>query len=810
MTRLLKTPVFGTQNSLLSKTKFVDQSTSGKSFLAERLAAAGHLGGETARKIFLTSGKKEVLKNSVGGIDVNRIHFDSIEARAAARETFHKLEEEDRARTARVRAELQAVDDDGRIDFYDLIDGKVCNEFAGDVAALDAEEREDAPDALDRVQGLLPNAFLPFLERFSEGRRRERLQAILDKVGWKTLKLLDLDPPLLDAEADKAAWIYAKKHPEDDERYQKPEHRRGRTPKYWKAKLKKQVRQARPYIAMALGAVGGRNEFRPLYVSDFGVKCRRSELRHIRKTLEKLRIVNVNDPTVQIPMLEAHERKKIKEMAKRRMLLNIMQFRAEAIGAKAVWITITLPGRFHANPTNATPDTNDWDWRLGPKEAMAALQERYHQTMCMLRERGIRVWGFWDNQAQQDSTPHKHMVIFVHSEDEDKALREARDVATAFRNRFPGQHGCEASVIGDDHPNFKPRKDKRNEDETVASIIRYTARYSTKMATGVDGVELSGEIPDDDVPASEMERHAVWASERNARLHTVIGMDNQRAPSKIWDCVWKAAERGEAPADKRMELAVDWMRSTQDLLKEVVDKQTELDVLKKSGKNDLVGETILADDLKNLQIGLDENAYHTALLCGLWGDADMHSTEREWLCDVLDIKADEDLPIGPVPLRGERENAFGETIKETIGIAAPIIVDEETDDCLKIRMPDGTSRFVIPSDDETRQIILKAEKWEIMDADTAKELSDRAMQVRAEAKAKWDERQALEKDMRKALWESEKAKSAENDIEEGTESYDFIEVNKGLSDIGISPRICKNEIFDKPLAIENSPDDPPF
>ena len=765
MTAALETRFSSTQNEFTPRTKNVDDVRQGKSFLAQRLAAAPLLGRGFFRKEFESEFENG---GSVGG----------------------------------------------KVDFYDLLDGRFEPEtpeerLRADFAALDEEEREDAPDALDRVRDLLPNAYLPFLDQFGEVRKRERLQAILAMVGWKTLRLLDLDPALVEAEAEKSAWIYSKKYPADDERYQKPEHRRGRTSKHWKAKLKKRVRQARPYIAMALGAVGGKSDMRPLYVSDHGVSCRRAELRHSRKTLEKLRIVNVNDPLTQIPMLEANERKKIREMAKRRMFLNIMQFRAETIGAKAVWITLTLPGQFHPNPTNSTPDTNDWDWRLGPKEAMAALQERYHQTMCMLRERGIRVWGFWDNQAQQDSTPHKHLVVFVHSDDENKALNEARAVATAFRNRFPGQHGCEASVVGDDDPEFKPRNDQRGNEETVASIIRYTARYSTKMALGVDGVELAGEIPDDDIPASEMERHAAWASERNARLHTVIGMDSQRAPSKIWDCIWKAAERGEAPADERMGAAVEWMRWTQDILAEVVDKQNELKALETDDSSDPVDISIAKEELANLQIGLDENAYHTALLCGLWSDADMHSRELAWLGETLSVKSGKDIPLAPIPLRGERESAFGEMVKETIGIAAPIIVDEETDDCLKIRKSDGTAIFIIPSDDETRQIILKIEEWVIVDADKAKEMSEEALKIRAEQKAKWDEKQAEEKAMRKALWESEMAQSPENEIEEGKASFDFIEENKGLSDIAISPRICKILNFDKPLEALLQPDPPP-
>src|SRR5690606_23969481 len=84
------------------------------------------------------------------------------------------------------------------------------------------------------------------------------------------------------------------------------------------------------------------------------------------------------------------------------------------IGARTVWITITLPGRFHSNPTNAGREVEEWDPMLGPDEQMKEMQHRHHQTMNLLRELGCRPWGFWTAQAQQDGTVHRHLELFVH------------------------------------------------------------------------------------------------------------------------------------------------------------------------------------------------------------------------------------------------------------------------------------------------------------------------------------------------------------------------------------------------------------
>lgn len=60
----------------------------------------------------------------------------------------------------------------------------------------------------------------------------------------------------------------------------------------------------------------------------------------------------------------------------------------------------------------------------------------------------------------------------------------------------------------------------------------------------------------DGKPATDPERHTVWARERGAYLHTLKGADSKRSPGKLWDSIWKAAERGEIPDNPRICLAV--------------------------------------------------------------------------------------------------------------------------------------------------------------------------------------------------------------------------------------------------------------
>lgn len=766
MRPLLDTPVSGTQNYLTPETKFVDETRQGKSFLAERLAAAPRLGEGHYRKDFLNSFDAD---KSVGG----------------------------------------------KIDFYDLLDGKLEPEspeerLRADLAALDAEEISTNPklDRYDRIKGLLPAPFHPFFEQFDATRLKERLDAIVDKVGWKTLGLLDLDPFKLEAEADKAAWVYAQKHPESDPRFQKGEHRRGRTKKVWRGRLAKDVRNATAYIAAALGATGGQDDSRPLYVADFNVDRYRADQWKSREHMSKLRIVNKADPTTQIPMLEAHKRKKIAEAAKRRMWLDIQEFRAESIGARAIWTTLTLPGEYHPNPTNSTPNLNNWNLDLGPKEAMEAIQEKYSQSMNLLRWHKIRPWGFHTVQAQQDSTPHRHGLFFVHDTDEeitdqaasdDKVLKLARGVVREFRQRFPGDYGCDARIIGDEDEEFRPETGKNGKEETVGSVIRYAARYATRNITDGDGFcEAVGDNNGDgegwktqeEIPARDLERHAVWATERRARLCNMVGLDSRRSPSKIWEAIWKAADRGELPDDPRMSAAVELMIQAKRFLEDLVAIQAEYKDFKASSREDEEYEEESLAELKRLQRAVTGCAYHSSVMMGLWQDFDLHRNERAWMRDYFGLRPNDDLPLAPIPLRSVRQNAFDEDVKQIDGIAAACLVSkgrkgsekpELKGNEIALTAPDGSWVVVRPSNETQQQIILRVDEWEILDKDEAKKRADDVHSARLE---KQNER--LE-GHRAAYAAETMAVSPENSVEEGKTTHAISDGDEPLLLIAFAP-----------------------
>lgn len=121
-----------------------------------------------------------------------------------------------------MRAEFQAADSDGRIDFYDLADDTLSHQaiLAGDMTALDAEEDGNAygkhlprhttdfvapaekllsreARAHKHVVDFLPPEWRKFLAKLNDARRVERERLILELVGWDGLEVLGLRPAKL-------------------------------------------------------------------------------------------------------------------------------------------------------------------------------------------------------------------------------------------------------------------------------------------------------------------------------------------------------------------------------------------------------------------------------------------------------------------------------------------------------------------------------------------------------------------------------------------------------------------------------------
>lgn len=697
VTRLLETPFSSTQNSLPEKAKFVDEAPAGKSFLAQQLAAAPLLGRGFFRKEF------EDEFNACGSVG-------------------------------------------GKTNFYDLLDGKLEPEtqeerLQTDMAALDEEEAEKpSRKALPRhtvefvapsdkvlaqkarthehVASFLPPEWRKFLEKLSNARRVEREKLIIELVGWEGLEVLGLRTEKLREMAANEAATYALDWPCKDKDgnliNQHPDQRRRRDERWHLRKIAKLQRKTILRIEGALKAVGGRNAWaRPTYVSDYLVGLYREHVDLTEEILQGLRLVKVNDPTVQISMIELNEKAKRQATAKRSLMIDMMLARWKALGWRVCWITVTLPGEFVCHATNEEIRTSEHDPRKsGPWEALDKIQDDMKIVLQILRNKKIRPSGMWCGQPQQSGSPHRHILLAV------PTLAEARGVCDEFRKKFStrleadskGQdRGCDARVIGDTDKRYSPQPSSDGSAETATSAARYAARYSIRQEHKVDRKRVEKfeqwkkEIGDkklfgeerkefkrEEKAVKEMldsERYRAWKWIRRTRTHTWIGLDSSRAPNEIWDVLWKCAHRGDRePEDARMAIAMRHMIKAREFSKLAEATRTEIAGLDEGDETIARLNTVLREHSD----AAAREAWHAAIAIGMWPDSDMDPIELQWLreavaeWEMMGVDVDEVMesatiinrlavdPLPPIPLRKSAENGYGEEVSQTIGAVGAV------------------------------------------------------------------------------------------------------------------------------------------
>lgn len=675
MSRLLETPISSTQTSLLSTVHFVDNALSNKAFfqnlsadsngqhehagkseLAKRLAAGGHIGSKLFKeRRFAQLNQPDHAKLPIiqDCLDAGPLQITEAEAR---NRDFHDLAEEEKD----VKRAARYTENWRQPSYSDTY-----------------KQRRNHT----HVGNHLPPEWLPFLERMSPQKRRQREIAILNRVGWDGLELIGLRASDISQKANDMAYEHWKKFPSKDENgnaiNQEPSHMKGRCKKHHRRKLKKQQRKALLYVEAALSAVGGANsDMRPLYVSDYTLALHREYEEETALKLEDLRLINVDDPSVQIPMSEVNKRAKIADVTKRRLIIDLMLKKWETLKWHVCWITVTLPGAYVPHSTNEECRAAQWNTEFGPLEGMQAMQDDHHRVLALLRDKGVRPSGWWNAQPQQSGTVHRHYVLACNT------LDHARVVCDEFRKKFSSRlygddagqdRGCAAFVIGDVDIKYAPPRGKNGKKETAASIAKYAARYSTRLENEVDQQKYetidpeTGEILTVEKPTDLM-RFQAWKWMRRLRTHNFLGLDSGRAPLEMWDVFWKKSGQNIEPKDGRAEIA---MRMMQKVREEALDA-AHFRKLADEADNAEDREEML-QDVKFHNDQAAQAAWHAAVAIGLWNESDLDEAETEWLADELseyhNIELHQSLP--PLPIRDTVETGYNETTRKNVGVFCP-------------------------------------------------------------------------------------------------------------------------------------------
>lgn len=323
-----------------------------------------------------------------------------------------------------------------------------------------------------------------------------------------------------------------------------PAVRRTCSSRWWRRRLRRFVARREEHGSIQVGRVSAK---RQAYVSDAGLtrvrerRQRNSELMHLVTmvnecgdsfTLEELAAKSVSSPAVQRAELMVRI-KGLEELAK-------------DAGEPALFVTATLPSRFHATRSRNGRRNPAYDGTT-PQEAARLINHRWALIRSHLQRRGIRCYGIRVMEPHHDSTPHAHFLIFA-------AVGAHETIRQAFKRYFldndcPDEPGAQRHRV-----TFKAI------DYENGSAVAYIAKY---VAKNIDGYQLDKTLYRDGdgnmrkakgSPASAAERVKAWASIWGVRQFQFFGTPAvglwREARRLTKACAVPAIEAVREPADR--------------------------------------------------------------------------------------------------------------------------------------------------------------------------------------------------------------------------------------------------------------------
>ena len=245
--------------------------------------------------------------------------------------------------------------------------------------------------------------------------------------------------------------------------------------------------------------------------------------------------------TIPLPVIQARGRKA--RRATTYAMLKGMECHGERNGYTAFFLTLTLPGPFHAvikgrKAADGTyPDAYpnpEWTPGHGPAAAWGALTETWKQLRARLAKfKPLRDWfGISIPEPHHDGTPHLHALVwlpsaFVHRGRTRGTGLVLRDI---LRDIAPG-HQSRLEVV-------RKRDDRVRPDGTVRRFLSpasYVLKYAMKAMDDEEGMAEQGEAG---------ERHRAWASSRGIRRMRPVG---SHGSIRVWQRIWVSRDDERLP-----------------------------------------------------------------------------------------------------------------------------------------------------------------------------------------------------------------------------------------------------------------------
>lgn len=334
------------------------------------------------------------------------------------------------------------------------------------------------------------------------------------------LHLLTADDSTLLDEADRLAKAADAKHQSLISRGQAGVHPRDRDARSIRRRLRRKVGKVAIHAAAILRMIGG--ESGRAYADDWSLGRFRQVKAAGRAFLEShvaiSEVTTDGEAPTGISMADiAESAAKAREAMWYAMILG-MRDRANKVGFVPVFITATLPPRYHLNPVEGSDA--DRDVSISPTDAAKEISARWHRGMCLMREHGVRPFGVRVVEAHEDACPHLHAILWCNPD-------HRTAIERALRKQFPANGGSADAALK--VKRWEDRAKRSGRGEKASDPASYVMKYVLKT------VKADAAGGDSDVDSHD--RAMAWAANVGLRRLSFVGL----AQGTIGR--WKAAQR---------------------------------------------------------------------------------------------------------------------------------------------------------------------------------------------------------------------------------------------------------------------------
>lgn len=188
--------------------------------------------------------------------------------------------------------------------------------------------------------------------------------------------------------------------------------RGNRIPKRWfKQVLLKRERQICDYFFKVLGETG---KFETPIICDSVLQSKQRQNHHAQKfAAEHELIAEINGEAFAIPFSEAASTAQ-KRSAKLYVRALGLETFCNKLGLKGFFVTLTLRGKFHPNPSTGK---NSWDGST-PEQAHDELHRLWRLVQREVNRKFGKLMGIRVEEPHEDGCPHWHLLVYIQPEHE--------------------------------------------------------------------------------------------------------------------------------------------------------------------------------------------------------------------------------------------------------------------------------------------------------------------------------------------------------------------------------------------------------